>query len=163
LRAARQDPHLQPGDRYWIDLIYRLEPRAGGLHIQANSENWLTSIHRDVAVFRNIQVVLKDAWDHPTLCARNPTAPDCIQPAWVIESRRCPKGRIDFTVSVWHPMQLVPHFVSCPMDPATRLDYYDLSARDFMELLETNHPHFDTFNFNALRALAYAIGHFGSY
>lgn len=158
LRAARQRPFLAVNHRYWLDLIYRVEPRAGGLHITANSEDWITKIHRDVAVFRNIDVVLRDALDHPALCASNPRAPQGLELAWISNTRSL-AGRNIFTVSTWHPKQLVPHYVSQPINARTTDDYLDRPGGEFLGALERSHPHFDTFNFTALKALAFVIGH----
>lgn len=163
LRAARQRPTLPANTRYWLHLIYRVEPRAGGIHIQASTENWLAKIHHDVAVFRNIEIVVNDVLDHPAFCAFNPRAlPLETQLAWIIKSRGR-MGRDIFTVSMHHPKQLVPNFVSWPVDSTTTLDYYELPGNKFMRLLEASHPHFDTFNFDALKTLANAVGYWGIY
>jgi hypothetical protein len=162
LRAARQRPSLPANTRYWLHLIYRVEPRAGGIHMKGNTENWLRKIHRDVAVFRSIEIVLNDVLDHPALCASNPRAPQEIQLAWIIEGRGW-MGRNIVTVSMFHSKQLVPHFVSWPVDSTTTLDYYDLPGKKLMRLLEANHPHLDTFDFDALKTWANTVGHWGVY
>lgn len=163
LQAATQQPHLHPIDLYWLDLLYRLESRAGGMHIEANTEDWLRKINRNVAVFRNIEVILNDTLDDPALCVSDPIGLAAIQLAWMIKFRTSPKGREIFTVSMWHPMQLVPHFVSRRLDLTTARNYYDYPMFKFGNLLDMNHPSFDTFNFDALEALAHAVGHWGRY
>ena len=156
LHAARQHPHLTNDGRYLIDLIYRLEPMAGGIRMLASSERWLQKIHPKVAVFRNVEVLLKDAYNHPTACASNRMAPRAIQSAWILK-RLYRWGRNEFTVSLWHSAQLVPHFVGFPMDPSTVIDHYDTPLEKVWGLITREDPMFRTFNLEALKSLAYVI------
>lgn len=160
LRAARQHPRLTHDGRYLIDLVYRLEPLAGGIRMLASSERWLHKIHPEVAVFRNVEVLLRDAYNHPTACASNSMAPRAIQSAWILK-RLYRWGCNEFTVSLWHSAQLVPHFVGSPMDPFTVTDYYDLPLEKVWGLITRENPMFRTFNLEALKCLAYVIGHCG--
>ena len=159
LRAALQQPHLHPNKLYWLRLIYRREAKAGEIQIRAHTENWLEKIHRDVAVFRNIDVVLHDTVAHPA-CAPNRGAPALMQLAWIV---RALSHKEVFTVSVYHPMHLVPHFIDWHL--ARRYwraqDYHDLPVREFIDLLNSDHPAFHNFNLDGLRTLAYAVGHWG--
>lgn len=162
LRAAMFHRPLTINNMYWINLIYSLEDSAGGILMQENTQNWLRNINREVAVFRNIQVVLEDTLNHPALCETNPRAPDELQMAWMIKSRD-PRGRDIFTVTLWHSMQLVPHFVSWPSNDMTARNYYDWPAAEFFRLLNEDHPNLRTFNLDALITLAHAIGHWGEW
>ena len=145
LQAATQHPHLHPDDRWWLDLLYRFEARAGRIYLEANTEEWLTNIDREVAVFRNVEVILEDALNDPTSCTSHPIGPAAIQLAWIIKCRK------NFTVSMWHPMRLVPHFVLLPLHLETAMNYYyGITMSRFADFLNMNYPIFDTFNYDAL-------------
>ena len=163
LRAARQNPNLIPNDRGWIDLIYRFDRQSGGFLMLPGTARWLDTISPEVAVFRNVEVIIQDTFGHPTLCVSNMQMPRALQTAWLIP-RNNPRGRNRITVTLRHSMQLVPHFVNVPADhPTVRYDYYESPLQRLYGLFDMNHPVFRTFNFNAVKALAYAIGHWGHY
>jgi len=164
LRAAKQHPHLHANSQYWLDLIYRVESRAGALRVEESTENWLNKIHPEVGVFRNVDLVLKDTLDHPALCASDPRAPQYLRSIWKIGDQNL-NGREVFLLGLWRPMRLVPHFVSSPLDDTAYENYTQWPLASVLEILndQGDDPAFEVFNFDALRILAYTIGHWGVY
>jgi hypothetical protein len=162
LRAARQHHNLTSNQRYWVGLLYRLEPRAGTIPILVSTAGWLNKISNEVAVFRNVQFVIKDTFSHPKLCTANMIGPQAIQWVWAL-TRPNPRGRNAITVSLWHPMQLAPHFVSCPIQTSAANDYARVPYQAVRRTLFGDDPLFRTFNCHALCGLAYVIGHYGNF
>ena len=132
--------------------------------MEESTENWLNKIHPEVGVFRDVDIILKDTLDNPALCASDPRAPRDLRLIWKIRGRN-PKGREVFGLTLWRPMWLVPHFVASPLDDTTYENCIHWPLSSVLELLEYegDHPAFDVFNFDALRILAYTIGHWGVY
>lgn len=162
LRAAKQATNLTLMARFWIDLIYLFDSKAGKIMIRASTKRWLEKIDPSVAVLRNVELLLKDLLNHPMLCALDTTAPIGLQSVWIYEhlnSRR----RIVFTMSLWHFTRLSPHFVSYPIDESTATTYYDLPKNRIKDNFNRPLPLYRNFNWNTLQRLAYVVAHYGDW
>jgi hypothetical protein len=59
-------------------------------------------------------------------------------------------------------MQLVPHYVSWPIEPDIADEYSKLTREVARDVLNGDDPLFRTFNLDALTGLAHVIGHWGN-
>jgi hypothetical protein len=164
LRAVKQQQqNLAVNDRFVITQLYRLKRTAGKIAIRASTKRWLEKINPNVAVFRNVDLLLKDVLNDPAACAIDMTVPIGLRSGWILEDLYKPNGRIAFAMILWHSTRLSPHFVSCQINDTTASNYYNLPKDRIWDYMNQHSQVSRTWNWETLKGVAYVVGHWGTY